>query len=159
MVGGSVGESLGDNSENLEDFSEELNGAIMKCCDEYLPVWLNELPATGVVVKGINAVKWADGVHSEWDFVADMWWEDRSDDNYDSYIPDSIQEKVPTRRDDYFVVNGHKMNREQFNNYVKGATAQFAFPGSLTSTVVNILGIGKSVFDNIEDDLKVRGPI
>ena len=40
------------------------------------------------------------------------------------------------------------MNREQFNNYVKGATAQFALPYLTTSTIVNVGGVGWSLFES-----------
>jgi hypothetical protein len=127
------------------DYSEELNEVILKCCDEF---YVGPLADTGLV-QGYNAYTWADGIHTEWDFVGNKWWRDNPDTGYDSYIPDDLQGKIPSKNDDYFILNGHRMNREQFNNYVKGATAQYAFPNFLTSTVVNILGVGKSIFDNI----------
>ena len=151
---GGAGESWGDAGDTAQypDYSEELNGVIKKCCDEYLPTWTYWLPVAGLASEGANASIWINGVFNNWDFVADMWWKDENTEErkYDSYIPDDIQGKVPTSNQDYFIVNGHKMNREQYGNYVKGATAQYAFPGLTTSTLVNILGLGKSVYDNIK---------
>ena len=99
---------------------------------------------------------WKEGVFNHWNFV-DTLWEDRPDDGYDSYIPDEIQPLATDAQNDYFIVNGYRMNREQYGNYVKGATAQYAFPELPAADIVNILGVGMTVYYNIDDTLKSKG--
>jgi hypothetical protein len=139
---------------DMDDFSEELNGVIRKCCEEYVP--LNEYYDPKKTLQALmkNALIWKEGVFNHWNFVGDTLWNDQEKIGYDSYIPDDIQGKAKDAQEDFFIVNGIRMNREQYGNYVKGATAQYAFPFLPAADIVNILGVGMSVVDNIEDNLK-----
>ena len=121
----------------------------MQCCDEYIPTWTYGAPVIGNILKATNAGIWVNGVFNQWDFVGNMWWNDRPLDGYDSYIPDALQAKIPHRNQDYFIVNDIVMNREQYGNYVKGATAQYAFNYFYTSTAVNALGVADAIKNNI----------
>jgi hypothetical protein len=125
--------------DQYPDYSEQMNDVIKKCILEFNPN--NSLFQ--------NFAVWKQGVFNQWDFVGDTWWFDKPDQEYKSYIPKDIQGSVKSKNDDYFVVNGHVMNREQFGNYVKGATA--AACGIPSSLLVDIAGIGQSIIDNVFD--------
>ena len=138
----------------LEDFSEELNEVIQKCCAEYVPLEKYSVPDEAAFALVKNALVWKEGVFNHWNFVGDTLWKDDKEIGYDSYIPDEIQDKELDAQKDFFIVNGIRMNREQYGNYVKGATAQYAFPFLPASEIVNIMGVGMSIVDNIEDNIK-----
>jgi len=137
------GSNLGIGDPNFPDYSDELNGVIMKCCNEFWPTLMYYIPSTGEAVKAINTGIWINGVFGNWNYVADKAWRE----NKDTYIPESLCGL--DKHDDYFKINGHTMNRESFGNYVKGATAQYAFPSLSTSTTVNVLSTVWSIYKEI----------
>ena len=136
------------DSSQLKDLSPELNGVIVQCCSEYAPKHWSEFPFGGIARNIHDAIAWGDGVFGEWDFVGDTWWGDNENTGHDSLIPDEIQGYASDAQKDYFVVNGIRMNREQFGNYVKGATAQKAFPGVSAAKIVSMLGFTHSIVVN-----------
>jgi len=154
MINAVADSDINPDVTDMEDFSEELNGVIRKCCEEYVPLSEYNDPNTTLQALMKNALIWKEGVFNHWNFVGDTLWSDQENTGYDSYIPDEIQGKAKDAQEDFFIVNGIRMNREQYGNYVKGATAQYAYPFLPAADIVNMLGLGMSVVDNIEDNLK-----
>ncbi len=57
--------SAGTGNKNLPDYSVELNGVINKCCNEFAPTWMYNIPILGIGVKLYNTGVYLHGIFND----------------------------------------------------------------------------------------------